>query len=426
MFLKQKFRNFLRMIAILTLALYLPTNINLAEAAPTLIQSEIATPQNFQLRQSLGLTLPVDLGRMDTLHPGHKGTIIHIQTAHGHYEAQIKIQKMLEWFSKKYGSFPIFLEGATDKLDKSKLQFVTSRPELNAKLLDFLTKKALVKGPDLFLAESQKSEGYGIESANAYLQNHKQFTNVLKSRETAKNFSEAFDREMEKAATVFTPELRSFLKRLEQHELGVVPFETWISELKRTSENNLKVDFSPAWQIKWPALVRFFKIQEMSKALDSVKYETEKLQFLAKFRATSHGSRSTGDDSYVRVEMLLNSFGQSIQLPEPATENTFVEMLQRLPEDFDFKAYPNVTKFIGMLVLQSEMKASTLATEISRLETLIAEKLARNEKEKELLQVFADYRLLEKLLALQLTPNNFEEINRRTEDRGPECSLLLF
>lgn len=395
-----RFQKFIRITAFLTLCAYIPTNLSYAQP----VSAEVSVPSSF--KQNFALALPSDLGRLEMLSPGHRGTVLHIQTAHGHYEAQIKIQKLLEWLSEKYGNYPVLVEGATGKLDSKLLNFFPNQPEKNQKTARWLAKKALVKGPELYLLNHPQAEGYGLENEAAYRDNHKQFTNVLHDRESAQEFSAAFDKEMDKAATLFSPEMRAFLKRLEQHELGLVGFEAWLPELKALTSKHLKMDLSDtAWQVRWPMLVRYFKLCQLSKKWDAAAYQTEKQEFLSFLK--KHASMK---GLYAQIELLLNSAGQSIQLPEPETENIFVEMLRRLPFEFNFKDYPQVSQFIGMLILQSELNPAQLGGETARLEEIIAAKLARSEDEKKWLQIFSQYRLLKKLLALQLTPDDYEKI----------------
>ncbi len=412
--MKNRLHRFLRATAIATLVAYLPTSIDLSYAASGSIPLEVAVPSSFKLEQNLALGLPAELGRMDSFQPGSKGTILHIQTAHGHYEAQEKIEKLLGWLSEKFGDFPILLEGAADQLDPSRLEFFPGQPEANLQNARWLAKKSLVTGSELFLLQNKNAKGIGVESEAAYRKNHSQFARVLKAKKEAENFSESFKLQMEKKAAAFAPELRVFLKRLEQGALGIVALDVWLPELRRTALKYLSLDLNDAaWQVRWPMMVRFFKIQSISQEFKSEKFELEKKDFLIQIQKylPASGSAPQGGGLYARVELLLNSLGKSVQLPEPETENAFTEMLRFLPADFDFEPYREVGKWIALLVLQSQLDFSALAEEMSRLENLIAEKLTRSEDEKKLLKIFADYRLLEKLLALQLTPSDFDKVN---------------
>lgn len=418
--MKNRIHRLLRATAIATLVAYLPTSIDFSYAASGSIPLEMAVPSSFKLEQNLALGLPSELGRMDSFHPGSKGTLLHIQTAHGHYEAQEKIEKLLGWLSEKFGDFPILLEGAADQLDPSRLEFFPGQPEANLQNARWLAKKSLVTGSELFLLRNKKATGIGVESEEAYRKNHGQFARVLKAKKEAEHFSEAFKLQMEKKAAVFAPELRAFLKRLEQGALGIVPLDVWLPELRRTALKYLNLDLNDAaWQVRWPMMVRFFKIQSISQEFNSEKFESEKTAFLIQIQKhlPASGSAAQGIGLYERVELLLNSMGKSAQLPEPETENAFTEMLRFLPADFDFEPYREVVKWIALLVLQSQLDFSVLAEEISRLESLIAEKLTRSEDEKNLLKIFTDYRLLEKLLALQLTPSDFDKVTAESAAR---------
>ncbi len=413
--LQKSLGKFWRVTAIVTLIAYIPTNFSYAGViAP---QAEISIPAFSQFSQGLALTLPTKLGHIDSLHPGYKGIIVHLQTAHGHYEAQVKIQKILDRFAAQYGSYPVLLEGAAGKLDPQRINFFPGNPERTQKAAHLLAMQALIKGPELYLLDHPAALAQGIENEFAYWVNQRQFAAVLRAREGSQEFLDSFDREMEKAAAIFDPALRSFLTRAEQHELGMVSYEAWTEELKKNAQKYLEVDLTDAaWQLPWPMLVRFFKIQKISKEWNASKYEVEKKAFLKQAERYLPGLRSPVSGLYEKVEKLLNSAGESIQLPEPETENTFAEMLRYFPHDFNFKTYPNVMRFMGLLILQSEVRPAAFASEIEQIEKLVMDKLARNESEKEMLAIFSDYRLLKKLLALQLTPGDFLKIRKNNAE----------
>jgi len=416
--LNHRIRYFLRTVAVATLVAYIPTNLDFSYAASGSFPLEVTIPSSFKIDQNLAVGLPAELGRVESFQPGHKGTILHLQTAHGHYEAQEKIEKLLTWLTEKHGYFPLFLEGASDELNLSRLEFFQGQPELNFQNARWLAKKALVTGTELFLLQNKKAKGYGIETESAYRENHDQFVSVLKAKKDSERFFELFKIEMEKSAAQFSPQLRSFLKRLEQQTLGIVPMDVWLPELHRAAVKHLNLNLAEAaWQVRWPMLVRFFKIEAMSSKLDASKFDGQKENFLTeikKYLPDAKG-RSPHADLFPRVTMLLNSMHQSTQLPEPETENAFIEMLRYLPAEFDFEQYPQVTNFVGLLVLRSQLNLASLGEEITRLEELIADRLAVHENEKQLLAIFADYRLLEKTLALQLTPGDFEKIQNRLQ-----------
>src|SRR5690348_11136705 len=74
-------------ISFVTLLAFLSSQAAIAPA----FSSEVAIPSTFSV------DLPRDLGNISALHAGASRTVIHIQTAHGNYEAQKKIQAILHY-----------------------------------------------------------------------------------------------------------------------------------------------------------------------------------------------------------------------------------------------------------------------------------------------------------------------------------------
>ena len=109
------------------------------------------------------LNLPPELGTIQTLVSGSGPTIVHIQTAHGNYEVQKKIQRILHYLKDTYGFKLLLLEGSASKLNPELLKFFPHRMDLNMKMAEELSKEALVKGDELFLLEEPDAEAYGIE-----------------------------------------------------------------------------------------------------------------------------------------------------------------------------------------------------------------------------------------------------------------------
>src|SRR5437879_2537622 len=69
-----------------------------------------ATPLEVKtLNPGFQLSLPPDLGTVQTLHSGNGPVLIHIQTAHGNYEAQKKIEAILHYLKDNYGVKTLFL-----------------------------------------------------------------------------------------------------------------------------------------------------------------------------------------------------------------------------------------------------------------------------------------------------------------------------
>ena len=452
----------MKLIAFTVAFTFLVTNLgvspNAFAAAATPVAGEVALPYQAVLDQNIRLAVPQNLGKIEELHFGKGPAVFHIQTAHGHYEAQQQIRQILHHLDKNYGVKTVLVEGSAFQLDPQILNFFPKDKKLTQKINDALTQAALVKGPELYLLDKIQDGGWrmvdgakpaftpssilrpssvpvpqalGIENAEAYRANRESFVTVLNEKKKTEQFLADMDMQIERLASHFlNKDLRDFLKRLEAFEKNQIPFDTWLSYVKGEAQKRLGLDLaSPAYQIEWPMLVRIFKIQELSAKLDKQAFPKERDEFLKALkrfmpgnveRETQNGTLPVTRSPFAAIESLLRNDSTSVQLPDPETSLLFEDMVKQLPRDFNYDRFPNVRYFIGTLLLQSELKAPRLMEETQKLAAKITDKLTQNKQEKELTGLLADHRLLQKLFALELVPADYEEIigRRRAEGGG--------
>ncbi|MFH0985733.1 MAG: PAS domain-containing protein [Candidatus Omnitrophota bacterium] len=469
MYLRRPFR---MLVAICTSVTFLATSVGVspgAFAAPAM--PEVSLPYQAAIDRDLRLAIPHELGKLEQYHAGagDQPVVFHIQTAHGHYEAQQQVRKILHYLDKQYGVRTVLVEGSAFQLDPKLLNFFPKDAALTQKVNEELTKRALVKGPELYLLDKlqegggRKAEGakqqdiggriaeggkaktpstilhpfhepavqaLGIESLEAYRENGLAFVNVLDQKEKTAKFLADMDMQIDRLAGRFlNKDLRDFLRRVEGFEANKVPLDIWLQDLKKEAQKRLEIDLaSPAQQLDWPMMVRFFKMQELAAKFDNRKFPEERKNFLNALRRFLPDGEKPETPStihhpislYGNIERFLTSEEMSRDLPDPETEQLFEDMVKQLPENFNYDAFPNVRFYIGTLLLQSELKADRLFSETKALSAVISGKLTRNQGEKQLVALLADHRLLQKLFALQLMPEDYEAIvgGRKAEGGG--------
>src|SRR3989338_170257 len=147
------------------------------------------TPQATVMPQanSMGsLEIPKEFGSLEAMHLSNQGApiLVHIQSAHGSYEAQKNVQALLSTLTSKYNFKTLFLEGASGGLHPEFFRFFPEDRELNLKIADSLARKAELTGPELFLIEADQKNpksqvrAHGIEDAGAYRENRQAFQQV--------------------------------------------------------------------------------------------------------------------------------------------------------------------------------------------------------------------------------------------------------
>src|SRR3989338_3607878 len=104
-----------RVSACLTLITFLATQPSFS--VPDLFAGGISAAIEVKIPARFALDIPSELGRIETVVKGAGPTILHIQTAHGNYEAQKNIQAILRHLHDQYGTSLLLLEGSAFKLD---------------------------------------------------------------------------------------------------------------------------------------------------------------------------------------------------------------------------------------------------------------------------------------------------------------------
>lgn len=405
---------FTRGSALLTLFFFLFSSFSPVSFA------EIPGIQTFQYKTndaaapSFRLDLPSELGTVETLQPGNGPAVVHIQTAHGNYEAQKKIQGILEFLNKNYGFKHILVEGSPFKFHNEYLRFFPEDMAATHEIAGQLTRESLMSGPELFLIDHPEVEAHGIENLETYKANGLAFYDVLSRQEKTGKFLSGMDMQIDSLAGAYlNKDLRAFLARLDSFEAKRVPFMDWFSYIKERSAEVLGIHLTDAaYQMDWPMMLRLYTLGEIEKKLDVIRLEKEKGEFLK-------AVKSIPQDIREKVSTLLNTQVSRSRLSDPETRVFFEQMVSALPQNFNYEAFPNVKLFIGHLILQSEMRGELLMKEEKRLAVRITDKLAKTKEEKELAGLLADYRLLKKLFALELTPENYDSILQRGADITP-------
>ena len=148
-------------IATLTLVAFVMTQV--VTPAPAYAAAAHYFPTEVSALPTFEISVPSTLGTVETLIQGTENTLVHIQTAHGNYEAQKSIQGILKHLRDNYGFNKILLEGSAHKLEPELLRLFPKDMRLTKKILDRLMRQAYVKGSEMFLLEEAgKAEGYGI------------------------------------------------------------------------------------------------------------------------------------------------------------------------------------------------------------------------------------------------------------------------
>ncbi len=395
------------------------------------------TPSFFQIQ------IPSDLATVDGIFEAparpDPRMILHVQNAHANYDAQQKIKQLLEYLEKTYAIKTIFVEGASEDLNPDYLKFFPDA-ERNRKLADYLARQGELTGAEMFLLESgagvrsaERDNGvgardplpvraHGIERAELYRENYEALKKVFGSEAVVSKYLEGFEVRLDKlASNVFLPDLRKILREWKKFENGHREFIPYVKDLVADANRFLGEDLESLFaQVEWPQISRLLVLQMMEKNLDAEKGISEKervVRFLKEKRVSQN--LITGIETFQdqRVTMPLGeSAGGTVQ-PRDLMEQLVMEAG---PKGFLFHDYPYFSLYAGYLILKSELDPKGLFDEIGLLFRKILDELAKTDQQKALLDLYRDEELVRKLLNLELTRKNWEEVLARKARLEPE------
>lgn len=353
--------------------------------------------------------------------------ILHIQNAHGNYQAQTQIKKLLEYLHDNYGFSLLFVEGAAEELNPENLRLFADS-EKNAALAEYMARKGQLTGPDLYLLEAPSEvKAVGIEDAGLYRSNYEAFTEVYAGESDVANFLRAFEAKMDLLSSrFFNADTRRMLDEWKKFQKGHRDFLPFMNNLSKDAKKILGLDLESLFsQVEWPQITRMIVMQSMEAELDREKATEEKRRLLVFLKGQGIS------DAVIRgIEKLEQ---KRIYMNEARTDKEGLEyapryLLERLVEEagakgFRFHDYPVFSLYAGYLILESELESRALFDEIERLFQKILDQLTVTEQEKDLLEIFRDEELLVKLLHLEITRKEWSRAYYRLDWIRPETMV---
>lgn len=353
--------------------------------------------------------------------------ILHIQNAHRNYEAQAQIKKLLDYLHKTYAFKLMFVEGALDKLDANFLN-VFPDPEKNRELAEHLAREGELTGPELFLMDEPDGvSAIGIESPGLYRANFDAFREVYNQEGPVNEFLEQTEMRLGKLGTViFSPEARRVMSEWSKFEAGHRDFLPYLKRLALDAKKVLGIDLESLFaQVEWPQITRILVIQSMEKDIDrklALEEKARLIEFLKEKKCTDYVIQAVErlEEKKITMNRVASKESQHDFLPRYLLERLVDEAG---PKGFYFHDYPAFSLYAGYLILKSEMESRELFGEIDLIFEKILNELTVTEKEKNLLELYRDEKLLKQLLHLELMRPEWRRAIYRRDWIDPDTLL---
>ena len=404
---------------------------NTLTPAPIAYGQTVENPAKFFSESSF--RIPAEFGKVTDRIPSSEGSplLIHIQEAHANYDAQANIKNILQHLSKNYGVKLVLLEGAGNKLRPGLFNFFPKNVDLQQAVNEKLMRAGELTGAEAFLIDEESAthnaqrategkrslsapEAFGVEDAGAYAENREAYRKVYEGRQLSENFLESFYRQWQKSADqVLNKSLRELLDRETSFEEERLPLQDWMAFLKTAAVRDLKLDLEDvSAQQNWPVLVRYFRLQKTSAQIDQAKARKEQEAFLADLHA-----RQVPAPLLQEITDLLEHKNAG-DLPLYKTRFAFEKLMDILPKDYSFEAYLVFRLYLQQLILLSELQSEKLQEEIRTLTGKVTASYLKTEEERKLVEVLHRYRLLKKLFGLELSREEFRDL--QSQQMTPE------
>src|SRR3989338_7642084 len=273
--------NFKKTTALTTLVLFLYNTLSYsAPSVPEFVDFDNSILSAEVQFPAFELDIPATLGKVEHLSQGSRqgGVVIHIQDAHGSFEAQANINRLLRFLKKQYGVRTVFLEGGVSTLNPGYFRFF-DEPAKNQRIAKRLMRQGLLSGAETFLIEQGKeAEGFGIESRDAYRTDIGLFRKVLTRSEESLEFVRTIERRLQiLEAKIMSRELRRFLKSWRSHHKDPSSLLRFAKTLEKQAQQTLRLDLTDAVnQGRVPALLRILKMKDLEPVLNSSKAAEER------------------------------------------------------------------------------------------------------------------------------------------------------
>ena len=409
-----------------------------------------------QLRQGLN-AIPSEWGTVNSFwQPAENKSgnifIVHIQDAHSNPEAAQNIASILGYLSKKHPSMVIGLEGAAGALHSEYMDFFKDYPDANLAVINDLKQKGELNGAELFLLGKNRTperetqvgninleygplsglkqpQVQGLETPELYRDDLRIYQDLLSKRGEVEAFLNPIRAKLEKESSKqLNGELRDFLKERSRRKEGRFGLgsqadpnlQAYATYLHKQVLKNLGIDLTDRIeQLRFPNLVRVLQVIETQKKFDSSKARTEWAEVL---KALSVLAKETSEQDFVAA---LTTFARQQGFVDAISGRDFSYPIERAlyprklleglflfkqKHPVDLARYETFLKSWELVAFQSEIEVTELFKEMSVLEDQVLLVLTKNKAEKKLVKQIAQLDLLEKLLHLELSRAEYDEV----------------
>ncbi|MCX7927235.1 MAG: hypothetical protein N2606_03765 [Candidatus Omnitrophica bacterium] len=347
---------------------------------------------NLNLPRELGIVKEVVISS-NTAEEKNLLAVIHIQDAHCNYESQKNMAKLLRLLFKSYNVKLILVEGGWGNISLSFMQNFGNFNLRHQVAEDFL-RKGKISGEEYFaLVSDYDPTILGIEDEQLYEKNRLVFLNMENFIDKAQGeiafLNEIADRIQEVVYSQELKEVENKLKQWKHKEITLTEYISWLMRFAKEKEISIS---------EFNNLNYFLEATELEKNLEATKVEEQRKLVMQELALLLDKK-----DKEVLLEKI-----SCLQKGEINSEEFYTFILE-VTEDKEFLVprYPDFFRYVRYILLESKIKIEQLTSEIRNLNEQLQQKLSVNETQKRLLKIKCYLELANKLLELELSPEEY-------------------
>lgn len=335
--------------------------------------------------------------------------VVLLKDAHCNYDAQHNIARILEVLVRDYKVDLVAVEGAVGFLDYTRLEKLENEIA-REKMADTFVKKGILSGPEYLKITKDGRllfNIYGIEDEKLYIENFIAFRQTIDHMEETFAYINELDRVVKSLKKkIYLPGLLEFDNKATQYYENAISLTDWVKELKAYGDKlgmTLK---------EYPNILITLDSIELEDRIDFKKVELE--------RASAIGELEKVLSQEELKEMVTKSL--QFRLGKIFSKDYYKYLEELLGVDAETK-YPNLSRYIQLVKLQSWINNDALFGEIERLENVIKETMFRNDVQRQLDDISKKARILNGLFKLTLTRKDIDYYKAHKEEFLPSNML---
>jgi len=197
-----------------------------------------------------------------------------------------------------------------------------------------------------------------------------------------------------------------------------------INVLDELSKKHLDRDLREAREQKqFPNLVRLLKLKEEEGKIDAEKAKQE-WEVIRGSEIGDRVSKKINTNKTPELKKLLNQI-DNMFFRAPNPESRFSKnprfLLEKLftqlkSSEFTYQDYPHFAAYSRNLIFQHELVSKGLFDEVKQLMNLLLESLAETDEQKEAVEKVKNFKLLRKLMLLELTREEYQQLTANGQE----------